>query len=232
MVAPAESRKPRRRKSSAIVPAVPVPSTGPWPIEHELTVRRLYVVDGMGASDIAASFGASVGRDVKSIRNLIDSRRWSPEKRAKQAAVRSNAQAEINARVPAEVERIVTATAVLAEEASLGALKRAHAETTGKGRGAAKNFRAWAAGARDLVSVARVSRGLDARMTVRADEIGQSAVAINFFVGGGLSSDSPKAPGTATARDCKTVGPVVDVVATPLPMPPPTPASNPKPAQP
>jgi hypothetical protein len=125
-----------------------------WALADELAVQTLYLVDGFTPKQISQS----LTRDYQAVRRLIWSRGWTAQRRNKSELAR----ASTNAHSHAHIERVVKAQAVLAESASVAGLKRAMESAQSGSETSARDFRAWAGGARDLVNVARLSRGLDA----------------------------------------------------------------------
>lgn len=148
----------------------------PWALEDAQAVRRMYVIEGKPLKTISATLGARIGRSYQDLANLCTKHGWSQERRTLLAQQDESAIAEIKARQAAEVERVVEATAQLAEEASTKGLRQAIASADA---GQARDFRMWAGGARDLVTVARASRGLDQR-TLEGSSNGQT-IALSVF---------------------------------------------------
>lgn len=149
--------KPKPRRAGKRPPA-----WNQWPLEHELAVKRMYLVQGYSPTDIASALKLP-GRNPQSISNLIHRRGWQTQRRDEADGLRKSAEIASSAGASAEVQRVVDATAALAESASIAGLQRAMEATQSGHENAARDFRAWAGGARDLVNVARQARGLDAR---------------------------------------------------------------------
>ncbi len=134
--------KPKRRNASPV-----------WSLVQELAVQTMYLTDGMSPKHIASALQVSPQR----VSNLVFQRGWSKE-RAKKAG---KLEAKARAGEAEHIQRVVKAQAAVAEAGSIAGLKRALQATESDSEFAARDFRSWAGGARDLVNVARLSRGLD-----------------------------------------------------------------------
>lgn len=162
------SSKPRKRGSRKV-------STAAWPLVRELAAQTLYLTDGLSPAQIAKSLATPADPITpQAVRSLIHRRGWSPQRR------NTEAQAAIlaNARTREHVDRVVQATAAVAEAASVSGLQRALQSAQAGGEDSARDFRAWAGGARDLVNIVRLSRGLDKPDTLS----GATTSASVFFV--------------------------------------------------
>jgi hypothetical protein len=203
--APAAKRQRKPRNSSAA-----------WPLVRELAVQTLYLTDGMTPQKIAAALSTPAEPLTGSaVRGLIFRRGWTPQKR--DAA--QQAETLALARGKEHVERVVQATAAVAEAASVAGLQRALSATADTGKDAARDFRSWAGGARDLVNVARQARGLVDPGKVTASDGDARTINLAFFVGNvgagvGGASVGPRnvTPITtpAAARDALCAGPITN----------------------
>lgn len=171
-----------------------------WSLTEELAVQSLYVVQGLSPKQI----GDATGKQAKRISNLIMRRGWTSDRRqrSKKAEDLQRSQAKQH------VERVVLAQSALAEAASIGALSRAADCTQNKNKDAAKDFRSWAGGARDLVNVMRQARGLvdpgKGSLSGDAESEGR-AISLSFFIG----NITPQS-GQSSA------GPVIEIEASPI----------------
>ena len=173
--APAAPAKPKRRNASPT-----------WPLVQELAVQTMYLTDGMSPKDIASA----LQRDCRQVSTLIFRRGWSKNRNAKLAKHTSSLRAsEAN-----HIERVVKAQAAVAEAGSIAGLKRALEATESGSEFAARDFRSWAGGARDLVTVARQARGLD----TTAQLPGGGSVSLNLFYLRGDSALSKSADAQAS----------------------------------
>jgi hypothetical protein len=184
----------------------------------------MYLTDGLTPTQIAAALSTPERPlDSNKVRGLIFRRAWFQTK----ANAGQRAQTLARARATEHVERVVQATAAVAEAASVAGLKRALDATADTGKDAARDFRSWAGGARDLVNVARQARGLVDAGKVQAGGDGDArTINLAFFVGnigaggggpnGGARELRNVTPAT-TARDALCAGPVVHAHALPLP---------------
>ena len=163
-------------------------SPQPWSLQDELAVRTMLLVDHVPPKRIAEV----VNRPIKSVRNLIERRGWAKDR----AIVRSKAEALLQAKANEHALKIVDAVGTLAEEASLGALMRAKEATQRTDKDAARDFRSWAGGARDLVMVSRQARGLDAGPNAQGN-----AVQVNLFSVNAVGFGVPSEPKRAQAAE-------------------------------
>ena len=126
-----------------------------WPLADELAVQTLYLVDGFSPKQISQS----LTRPYNRVRALIARRGWAVQRRAKA----DQSSLAIDAHSRAHIQRVVQAQAVLAESASVASLTRTkEALALPINRDNANAVRAYAGSSRDLVNIARLSRGLDA----------------------------------------------------------------------
>ena len=178
MVAAAEKPKRKMPKSPGRGRAVSIP------IPVRMRIRSLYVVQGLEPSQIAKQLPDGTDLTPTQISALCLRQGWTGEKKR----VKEKIEQDALSRTQEEVEAVVSATAMLAEEGSLAGLRRAIECTENNGEKSAKKFAAWAAGSRQLVAIARQARGLDAK-----DSAGDAANTINVMFVGALPRSSERA---------------------------------------
>lgn len=144
---PALPAKPAKTKRQIVSAA--------WPIKDRLTVKAMYEVHERTPAQIAAF----LKRPASQVSDLIWRQGWSQKKaeRTRELTVKTDARAR------EQLGKVVEAVATLAEQGSVNGLQRAVDASTKKGKFAARDYRSWAGGARDLVNVARQARGLDSQ---------------------------------------------------------------------
>lgn len=213
----ARPEKPKKRQ-------IPHPN---WPLADELAVQTMYLVQGIAPAAIARS----LSRSPQSISSLIFRRGWTAKVREKT----QKAEELARTRTREHVERVVIAQSALAEAASVGALTRAAECAQDRSDSAAKDFRSWAGGARDLVNVMRQARGLvdpgKSNLSGDADTQGR-AISLSFFIGsigsnvpsnvsGGVprATDSVHVVSSPAALTAGPQGPAIEIEAVPASTP-------------
>lgn len=125
----------------------------PLPTPTKLRARNLYVVQGLPAQEV----GSQVGLTARQVKALADHNGWGKARKAARLAL----SAPLQAHEEAEIAEIASAQASLADEGALAGLNRAIQAAASDGKDAAKDYQAFAGGARALVQTSRQIRGLD-----------------------------------------------------------------------
>lgn len=161
-----------------------------WDIIQELAVRNMYLVQGLSPNEIAKA----LGKNTNTVYSLVHRRAWNQERRQ----LLDKAKEKSSVLKEEHISRVVEAQASLAEEASLGALRKAVAIATNpvEGKDDARNYRAWSGGARDLVNVMRIVRRMDA-----AANAAPTNLSISFFGVGVIGAVSGASNGKADTRE-------------------------------
>ncbi len=205
MVAVADKPKRKMPKSPGRGRAVSIP------IPIRMRIRSLYVVQGLEPAQIAKQLPEGVSLSPTQISMLCWRQGWAAKKRE----VKERIEKDSLSRTRDELETVIEATAMLAEEGSVAGLRRAIECTANNDEKSAKSFASWAAGSRQLVAIARQARGLDAK-----DSGGEGANTINVMFVGQLpkSGSVPRnvTPDTVNVAPASNVSgqaqqPVIDV---------------------
>ncbi len=125
------------------------------PESIRLTVRSLYVVQGVQVAQIANTLGLK----PQQVRNLVVREGWT-KLRDKKGPRKQELEAKLLARAQDDINRVVEATAILSEDLSLRSLNLCGEYLDAKD---AKSLQMASGAARNLVQIARMSRGMDQR---------------------------------------------------------------------
>jgi hypothetical protein len=144
----AETQAPPKRKVRGRSNA-----SAAWPLEQRLAVKALYQVHQRTPAQIAMV----LKRTPNQVSGLIHRLGWSKarSKKVEELTVKTDARAR------EQLGAVVEAVAALSEQGAVQGLQRAVDSSKAKGKFAARDYRSWAGGARDLVNVARQARGMD-----------------------------------------------------------------------
>jgi hypothetical protein len=188
---------------------VPRNASAAWPLERELCVQTLYLTDGLTPAQIAKV----LCKTPQAVSSLIWRRGWTNDRRKKG----SNADKLARVRTQEHVERVITATAAVAESASVAGLQRALQTAQRGGEDAAKDFRSWAGGARDLVNIMRQARGLVDPGRENCAQVGGANLNL-FFLAPQIGQAAPRAERNVTeiaASPCPVAAPALPAPASP-----------------
>lgn len=133
----------------------------------KVQIRNLYMVDGMSPAQIGQRVGVKPGV----VSGLVRHNGWSVSRKK----MESNFSTETLVRAEEKLDEVSRAIANQSEEIALLGLQRARDAAIEHGEYAAKDFQSWTGGIRNLVTVSRACRGLEAA--------GGGAVnpSVNFF---------------------------------------------------
>lgn len=174
----------------------------PLPLRTKVCV--LYTVRGMSPAAIAVELKGELTRDQ--IASMAIREGWT----AKQKVLIRRTKEEVDARTRAATDEITNAIASECEDLTFSALTRTRQSLESGHENAARDFRSYAGGLRDLVTIARTCRGLDLRND-GADTRG--ATTLNVFVGRFGPSASAATP------EVKNVTPVIETEANAIELP-------------
>lgn len=164
----------------------------PIPLAVRMTVRALYVVQGLKPAQI----GPMVHLSATQVQNLVRTSGWSKLRAEKSAQKESKAIALQDARADVDVQRVVDATAMLSEDLSLRSLNLCSELVDKKD---AKGLQMASGAARNFVQIARMSRGLDARTNGNGGG-GVNQLNVNLFV---VQGETPESMARAAAIPCE-----------------------------
>ena len=159
-----------------------------------LTIRSLYVIQGLGPAAIAPM----VSLTTRQVTNLIAREKWSKVRDSKQSGREAKAIAIQDARANDDIQRVVEATATLSEELSIGSLMFSRELLGSKD---AKGLQMASGAAANFVKIARMSRGLDAKGSDR------STGDVNLYI----------VRGETIERSEKRVENAIEITAIPIP---------------
>lgn len=163
----------------------------PVPLAVKLAVRSFYVLQGLKPSQI----GPMVGLSAKQVYNLSRREGWSTERVANRSKISEKVKERQDARAADEIAFTHKAIAIRSEELSVKSLDHC-AEILGRTMEDgitpaidSKSLQMATGAARNLVQIARMSRGLDARRSESAGNDG--APSVNVFLVRGETLERP-----------------------------------------
>lgn len=145
------------------------------PLPVKLKARSLYLIHGLPYREIAAQTGLT----PQSVRSIACREGWTQSKAATKAAL--IARADTHARET--IDEVSAAIAADCDEIALSATGKAKTTLAREDEDAARDFQSITGGLRNVVQVARMCRGLDAKDGERGGTTNIFAVgSINFAV--------------------------------------------------
>ncbi len=159
-------------------------------ISEQVKIRNLYLSQSLSHQEIADQ----LGRSLDQVRSFITRNHLPSLKKRKRDAIMARAEGAVSAKLDTISETIADEC----EELALEGLKRARNAVTDTHKDAAKNFQAWTAGIRNVVTARNLAKGIGKSDTLGEGDKGSVNL---FFMTSG-----------AARKEEKRVGNVLDEV--------------------
>lgn len=193
-----KAKSPGKSTPSAPGPSLPLvkfSAGNTIPMAVKLTVRSLYVLQGLKPAQIAPMCGLA----PQQVANLARREGWTALRNGKKEAKEQKSIALQDARASEDVARVVEAVAIRSEELSVRTLDRCSEILKSGGEDSDKKLQMASGAARNFVQIARMSRGLDARTNPNGNG-GFNQLNVNLFV---VQGETPESMAKAAAIPCE-----------------------------